>query len=179
MVSEDGRWMLYDKLVKPQAKQNIPDMMINPAQYSRTTRLRSVDQLIIADTWGAIPELTLKGSSLRPDWLMAISPDGRKVACMKSDHTICIWSAYAVNGLIPDYELLKMDGNLYEKKIVKTMLDEVGVSILNYPGANGLSVLYHALLDEKTKLGGWCLKWALDNSIKVVKALQIVPALTY
>lgn len=164
-ISENGHWVLHDTL--DQRQQNDCDSKRKAGNLYNDLEAETCSTLIIADRLGLLPDLKLEGCNLAPSTLLVMSPDGRKVACMTMDQQICVWSAYAVRGLIPDYDLLTIGEKLDEEDYVETLMKDIGVSMLNYPATRGMSLLQHALMDGKAQLRNWLLKWAADNSIKV------------
>eukprot|EP00210_Caulerpa_lentillifera_P006592 g6297.t1 len=115
----------------------------------------------------------LRGSQLKPKEGLAISADGRHVACLAGKYSskIIVWNIYASEDLLPEYQSLSL---LYEvkensvvKKDIERLLASCGANFFNFRHPSGLTVLMEAALCLKRPLLEIILEYALKNQIKV------------
>eukprot|EP00210_Caulerpa_lentillifera_P009493 g9053.t1 len=99
----------------------------------------------------------LSGKDLNPGRGLAISEDGRHVACFAGVHAseIFVWNVYASENLLPDYHFLALNRATQSKEAIKkeigNMMSKFGINFFKFRHPSGMSVLDEAI-------------WFLDNS---------------
>eukprot|EP00210_Caulerpa_lentillifera_P009187 g8759.t1 len=115
----------------------------------------------------------LNGKDLDPGKGLAISDDGRHIACFAGDFAskVIVWNAYASERLLPDYHFLALNGVIENKEVIKKeivpMIDLFGVNFFNFQHHNGITILNEALWYFNNDLSRTILQYALKKSIKV------------
>lgn len=112
---------------------------------------------------------------LRPTYGCAMSHDGRRVACVTTNKTICVWSPWASEGMIPGLSLLKMNKRL-DGGALHSLLGKHGPALINMPDSTHMPLvmqLAHGLHGEEFDI---MVKWlqraagdANDNDAKNIK----------
>eukprot|EP00210_Caulerpa_lentillifera_P006591 g6296.t1 len=115
----------------------------------------------------------LCGKNLNPGKGLAISEDGRHVACFAEDDgsKVVVWNVYGSSHLLPDYHLLSVNGAIGSKDAIKKqvvqMIEEFGVNFFQYRHPSGMSILNEAIWCLNNSLAKIILQYATKNKIKV------------
>eukprot|EP00210_Caulerpa_lentillifera_P009172 g8744.t1 len=115
----------------------------------------------------------LSGRNLDPNQGLAISEDGRHVACFAGDFgsKIIVWNAYASESLLPDYHFLALNNAIENKKAIKKefvpMMDFFGVNLFQFRHPNGMSVLDEAIRHFNYDLLKTILQYASNKKVKI------------
>lgn len=94
---------------------------------------------------GKLEERTLYASDMQPARGCTLSPDGRRVACVSGNRTVRVWSARAVQGLLPDYFTLSKDKRLEDKTVIEALLERYGIAAFNLPDHTGMPFFMQAI----------------------------------
>eukprot|EP00210_Caulerpa_lentillifera_P009189 g8761.t1 len=123
----------------------------------------------------------LSGKDLDPSKGLAISEDGRHVACFAGDYasTIVVWNAYSSDRLLPDYHFLDLNGAIENKEAIKKeiipMIDIFGANFFQFRHPSGMSVLNEAMWYFKNELSKTILQYAAKKKIKLTFLLLKLP----
>ncbi|GMH43596.1 hypothetical protein BSKO_11518 [Bryopsis sp. KO-2023] len=164
ILTEDGAWMLADVFEK------VSDGQLMRRQTTLTTEWTSSItqiQLTLSHVTGNHRSRILSGPNLNPSKGLAISQDGRRVACMSGRGKLMVWSTYAADGLLPDYGSLKVKGILDDREKAKRVIATHGASALNYPEPSGMSLLMNAIDHHNLDMVNMMFAYALQKDIKV------------
>lgn len=120
----------------------------------------------------------LYGEQLQPDKFIAISSNGRKIACLGQKNQLIVWDVYASDGCIPMLQYLNL-GNLDAcdkdacKDYLKDVFDRFGPSVLNYPNESGLTILLNAVYNTDIELVNFIFAWAKNNDVEVTLSRKV------
>eukprot|EP00210_Caulerpa_lentillifera_P009174 g8746.t1 len=115
----------------------------------------------------------LNGNDLNPGSGLAISEDGRHVACFAGAHAskILVWNAYGSEILLPDYHFLDQYNVVGNKEVImkqiQPMFDRFQENLFQFQHRSGMSVLNEAMLHCNSDLLSTFLQYARNNKIKV------------
>eukprot|EP00210_Caulerpa_lentillifera_P009188 g8760.t1 len=115
----------------------------------------------------------LSGKNLDPSKGLAISEDGRHVACFvgKNASKVVVWNVYASESLLPDYHFLKLNDAIGNKQAIKKeivpMIDCFGSQFFNFQHPSGMSILEEAIWRFNNDLLKTILQYASKKETKV------------
>jgi len=117
--------------------------------------------------------LALCETSFHPG--LAISHDGRHVACLAGDFgsKVVVWNVYASERLLPDYNFLSlnlgddMSGKEGIKRNVLPLTDEFGINFFMFLHPSGMSILHEAIFQFNNYLLKAILHYVLKKEAKV------------
>ena len=169
VVSDDGNWVVTDDFISvsiafwgpysPQRGMDLGD--------KNKTRLATSEQRIwVMAMDGKSHTKSVQGRHLDPNRFMVVSSDGTKIACAAEQDKFMVWTPWAVQGCIPDYEALKTTTNMDDLNGLDALLNEFGPAILNYPNELGLSIFLHAIKEDNQEWVDRMIEWALENGVK-------------
>lgn len=134
---------------------------------------KTTDSLVIMSLGGLGTEKTILSKGLKPSRCLKMSPDGRRIACMREDSQLLVFDAYATEGCIPDRQSLHIAGLEEDQDCIEALLEKHGPSILNYPDFSGMTILFHAAAQKNYLMLQWLLGWAASTGHKA--AIQAPP----
>ena len=100
--------------------------------------------------------------------MIAMSADGRRIACVGDGNQVVVWTPYATKQSVPDHHRLRISGMLNDVPAFERLVKQHGPAIFNVPDAGGLSVLLHAVEDENVELVKSVLNYARDTETDVL-----------
>lgn len=106
---------------------------------------------------------------------MAISHDGRHIACLAGDDIskVVVWNVYASEQLLPDYNFLylTLGDDISRKEGIKRdivpLIDEVGINFFMFQHPSGMSLLDETIYHCNNHLLRAILIYVLKKRIKV------------
>ncbi|CAD7696018.1 unnamed protein product [Ostreobium quekettii] len=110
---------------------------------------------------------SVRGWHLDAGRLLAVSPDGRRIACAADRDLFVVWQPEAAEGCIPDYYSLKMSHAIEDRACMDKILQAFGPALFNYPNLMGMSLFLHAILDDNVDCVSMMIRWALKEDVKV------------
>ncbi|GMH42925.1 hypothetical protein BSKO_10847 [Bryopsis sp. KO-2023] len=147
------------------------------ADFTSNHQVEEDDPCIwVLDTAGKGRIRQLRGIGRAARWL-AVSGDGRTIACVSDGSTLTVWSAYGCSRCIPDYHQIVNSPRLKaisgdqpevdEAPFVTELLEEYGSVLLNYPDCYGLSFFMHAVLDKRLTWLQVMAEWAKTHKVSL------------
>eukprot|EP00210_Caulerpa_lentillifera_P009517 g9076.t1 len=115
----------------------------------------------------------LCGKNLNPKKGLAISEDGRHVACFAGENAskVVVWNVYGSATLLPDYHFLSLNHAIGSRRAIKNevapMIDTYGLNFYQFRHPSGLSILDEALWYVNNILTKTLLHYAAKNKVKV------------
>eukprot|EP00210_Caulerpa_lentillifera_P009516 g9075.t1 len=140
---------------------------------AQKTESEDIDSIYIVNTNSPKHSRRLKGKNLIPQKGLAISADGRHIACLSDKYAskIVVWNVYSSQHLLPDYHSLSLLYEIKNKAVVRNdiqkQLTSFGPNFFNFKHPNGLTVLMDAILGLNKPLLEIILAYADNNKIKV------------
>lgn len=106
---------------------------------------------------------------------MAISDDGRHVACLAGDYAskLVVWNAYASEQLLPDYNFLSLTlfNSTKRKEVIRKeiidFIDRFGINFFMFLHPSGMSILHEAIYQFNNYLLKAILHYVLKKKVKV------------
>eukprot|EP00210_Caulerpa_lentillifera_P006593 g6298.t1 len=140
---------------------------------SENKAYEDLDSLYIINTSSPQHSRRLRGRQLKPQKGLAVSSDGRHVACLSGKYAskIVLWNIYASEDLLPDYHSLSLLYSIKNKSVVtmniKNQLSSFGANFFNFKHASGLTLLTEATLNLNKPLLEIILEYGYHNEVKV------------
>ncbi|CAD7698674.1 unnamed protein product [Ostreobium quekettii] len=157
VVSEDGGWVLRDELV-PLSGGVAADAV---SQFSLVDE-DAAESLTMAPLQGQAYSKVLDSYKIQGLERLAVSASGNRAACGEGNQ-IMVWTPFATRGAVPDYYTLCLSGQLDDAKAFEGVLQQHGAAVLNVIDGEGMSILLHAIEDEKVAV----VKILLDHSLEM------------
>eukprot|EP00210_Caulerpa_lentillifera_P006590 g6295.t1 len=136
-------------------------------------RYEDLDSLFIVNTNSPEHSRRLRGRQLKPQKGLAISADGRYVACLSGKYAskIILWNIYASEDLLPDYHSFSLLYSIKNKLLVRTkiqdQLNSFGANFFNFKHPSGLTLLTEATLNLNNDLLEIIFEYGKKNEVKV------------
>ncbi|CAD7705341.1 unnamed protein product, partial [Ostreobium quekettii] len=168
-ISDSGRWALTDDssgLPHPEAS----DWRSFSSVGTMPRRAATVGALWVRDVTGKSEPKKLAVPDLDPSMFMAMSEHGDKVACLTKDKRLIVWTPYAADGCIPDYNMVQAGRRGGQGAVgdgVEELLAKHGVSLLNYPDESGMNILFQAIYNNDIGLVRRLLNWVCQKKMKI------------
>lgn len=134
---------------------------------SDVSSLDAVEELTILNVDGKGTTKILKGEGLLAKQSLSVSPDGRRVACVMENGKVMVWSPFAVQGCIPDYNDLVVLKGAPDKEEVLRLLDSHGPCALNMPDWNGKTIPFHVITNGEHEIFKILATWAVKSRTKI------------
>ncbi|GMH44608.1 hypothetical protein BSKO_12560 [Bryopsis sp. KO-2023] len=138
-------------------------------QYLLTNELLGptdpTDTLTILHVDGIATPKVLRGEKLLPHRFIAISHDGRRVACLSESGRLFVWNAYATQGCLPDWNDLSLAGDDSKGDVLDELLNSHGPGILNYPDHEARTIPMHAISERNHALLSKMVSWSVQNRV--------------
>eukprot|EP00210_Caulerpa_lentillifera_P009494 g9054.t1 len=115
----------------------------------------------------------LCGKNLNPKKGLAISEDGRHVACFAGENAskVVVWNAYGSATLLPDYHFLSLNHAIGSKSAIKNevvqLIDTYGLNFIQFRHPSGLSILDEAMWYVNNTLIKTLLLYVSKKKVKV------------
>lgn len=147
---------IADNLFKECRDEAYDSIFVVDARRPKHARKISGNRL---QPWKGQPRHLWTESSMLCAIGMAISADGRFVACLSAGKTSCkvtAWSCYASHALLPSYHSLKLrqcvQAPQQVKKQIRPLLKQFGANLINYVHPCDGSLLFGAVDDVRDEV---------------------------